>query len=132
MGLGNKESSRIHNKSGRDLTKMRDSYTNNDHIDLINYGPEAALLHQIQLMQNDIDEIRRYLTAEVGDGAKGDKGDKGDRGLAGSNGRDGSDGRDGADGRTPNITDLDGSTLPTSDPRVRGKLWNNRGTVKVS
>lgn len=25
-----------------------------------------------------------------------------------------------------------GGSLPTSDPRVRGKLWNDRGTVKVS
>jgi len=25
-----------------------------------------------------------------------------------------------------------GSSLPTSDPRSTGKLWNDRGTVKVS
>ena len=25
-----------------------------------------------------------------------------------------------------------GSSLPTSDPSVAGKLWNDRGTVKVS
>lgn len=63
MALANKESGRIHSKTGRDLDKMRDSYINNDHIDLINYGPEAALLHQIQLMQNDIDELRRYIAS---------------------------------------------------------------------
>jgi len=63
MALANKESSRIHSKTGRDLTKMSDSYTNNKHIDLINYDPEAALLHQIQLMQNDIDELRRYIAS---------------------------------------------------------------------
>ena len=63
MALGNKESGIIHRKTGTDLTKMRDSYTNNKHIDLINYGPEAALLHQIQLMQNDIDELRRYIAS---------------------------------------------------------------------
>ena len=63
MALANKESARIHAKTGRDLDNMRDSYTNNKHIDLINYGPEAALLHQIQLMQNDIDELRRYIAS---------------------------------------------------------------------
>lgn len=34
------------------------------------------------------------------------------------------------------IVELDsnstGSSLPTSDPGVSGKLWNDRGTVKVS
>lgn len=25
-----------------------------------------------------------------------------------------------------------GDDLPTSDPRVRGRLWNDRGTVKIS
>ena len=29
-------------------------------------------------------------------------------------------------------TNSTGSSLPTSDPRVRGKLWNDGGTVKVS
>jgi hypothetical protein len=32
----------------------------------------------------------------------------------------------------PAATDIDGSTLPTSDPNVAGKLWNDAGTVKVS
>ena len=69
MGLRSKESARIHSKTGRDLDKMRDSYTNNEHVNLINYGPEAALLHQIQLMQNDIDELRRYLQSNEIDGS---------------------------------------------------------------
>ena len=69
MGLRNKESSRIHSKTGRDLTKMSDSYTNNKHIDLIDFAPEAALMHQIQLMQNDIDELRRYLQSNEIDGS---------------------------------------------------------------
>ena len=42
---------------------MRDSYTNSKHIDLTQFGPEAALLHQLQLMQNDIDELRRYIAS---------------------------------------------------------------------
>jgi len=61
MALASKESGRIHNKSGSDLSEMRDSYTNSKHVDLTQYPPEAALLHQLQLMQNDIDELRRYI-----------------------------------------------------------------------
>jgi hypothetical protein len=30
------------------------------------------------------------------------------------------------------MADFDGSTLPTSDPLVVGRLWNNAGTIKVS
>jgi hypothetical protein len=32
----------------------------------------------------------------------------------------------------PNLSDLNGSTLPTSDPLLSGQLWNSSGTVKVS
>tara|TARA_R100001440_G_scaffold37789_1_gene57367 strand:+ start:887 stop:1177 length:291 start_codon:yes stop_codon:yes gene_type:complete len=96
MALANKESARIHSKTGRDLTKMTDSYTKNKHIDLIDFAPEAALLHQLQLMQNDIDELRRYVQSnEI-------------------------------------VKEIDASNLPTSKPRTRGLLYNDRGTVKVS
>lgn len=96
MALRNKESSRIHSKTGRDLDKMRDSYTNSKHTDLIDFAPEAALLHQIQLMQNDIDELRRYIQSNE---------------IA---------------------KEIDASNLPTSRPRTRGLLYNDRGIVKVS
>jgi hypothetical protein len=96
MALANKESGRIHNKKGVDLTKMRDSYTNDKHIDLTSFEPEAALLHQLQLMQNDIDELRRYIASNE---------------IA---------------------KEIDASNLPTSKPRTRGLLYNDRGIVKIS
>ena len=96
MALANKEAGRIHNKTGSDLTAMTNSYTNNKHLDLANFEGEAAMIHQMQLMQNDIDELRRYIiSAEL-------------------------------------LVDAGGGSLPTSDPRSSGKLWNDRGTVKVS
>ena len=61
MALGNKEAGEIHRKTGGDLTAMRGSYTNNKHLDLNAYEGEAAILYQMQLMQNDIDELRRYI-----------------------------------------------------------------------
>lgn len=63
MALGNKEAGQIHSKTGDDLTSMQTKYNNNKHVDLINFEGEAALLYQIQLMQNDIDELRRYITS---------------------------------------------------------------------
>jgi hypothetical protein len=87
MALASRESGTIHNKTGSDLTAMRDSYTNNKHLDLADFEGEAAILHQLQLMQNDIDELRRYIvSAEL-------------------------------------LVDAGGGSLPTSDPRVSGKLW---------
>ena len=61
MALASKEAGRIHNKTGSDLTAMSTSYTNNKHLDLASFEGEAAMLHQMQLMQNDIDELRRYI-----------------------------------------------------------------------
>ena len=106
----------------------------------------APALYAIQKLSEDIDELRRYITSEVGDGAqgpagpKGDKGDTGATGAAGARGADGArgpagaDGADGADGAagTTNAAQLDASTLPTSRPRDRNKLWNNSGVVNVS
>ena len=64
MALAGKEAGEIHRKTGSDLTAMRGSYTNNKHSDLIAYEAEAALLYQMQLMQNDIDELRRYIASD--------------------------------------------------------------------
>ena len=97
MALGNKEAGQIHSKTGGDLTSMKSKYDNNKHVDLINFEGEAALLYQIQLMQNDIDELRRYITsAEL------------------------------------LLPDTLGDSLPTSDPRSSGQLWNDRGVLSVS
>ena len=106
----------------------------------------APALYAIQKLSEDIDELRRYIIAEVGDGAQGPqgpagpKGDTGATGAAGARGADGArgpagaDGADGADGAagTTDASQLDASTLPTSRPRDRNKLWNNRGVVNVS
>jgi hypothetical protein len=156
MALSDKKYVRIHNKTGSDKTKLQDEF-NAGHVGRLAATPEeepiiSALIYQIGLIQEDLDELRRYLTAEVGDGAQGPqgpagpKGDKGDTGSAGAAGRDGAPGRDGAtgpqgpagtdgadgvDGTTPSITDLNGSSLPTRRG-ARGALWNDRGIVKVS
>ena len=83
MALADKEAGRIHNKTGSDLRAMRDSYSNNKHLDLAEFEGEAAMLHQMQLMQNDIDELRRYIvSAELLAGASGSSLPTSSRGLS--------------------------------------------------
>ena len=164
MALADRKSSDIFNKNtggSKDAksidtekeTEIRDAFNNGDHItDVGKLDNLAPVLYAIQQLTEDIEELRRYITAEVGDGAQGPqgpagpKGDTGATGAAGAAGRDGApgrdgatgpqgpagaDGADGADGTTPTITDLDGSRLPTRSGSS-GTLWNNRGVVSVS
>ena len=63
MALGNKEAAQIHDKTGGDLSAMQASYDNSKHAGLVEFEPEAAILYQMQLMQNDIDELRRYIVS---------------------------------------------------------------------
>lgn len=63
MALGNKEAGQIHDKTGSDLTAMKDKYDNNKHHAYIGFDEIDAILHQMQLMQNDIDELRRYIVS---------------------------------------------------------------------
>jgi len=100
MALAPKKSEAIHNKTGSDKAALKASFDNAKHTDLEVYPPEAAMLYQMQQMQEDIEELRRYLTAEVGNGANG------------SNGSDGSDGSDGADG-------IDGTDSGTYDNTLK-------------
>jgi len=100
MALLDKKYSNIHTKTGDEKIALKQKY-DDGHINTLldlseqQINPEfGALLYQIQEMQDDITEVRRYLTQEVGDGAKGDTGPQGPQGQAGSNGSDGADGKD--------------------------------------
>lgn len=68
MALGNKESSRLHSKTGNDLARMVTYYDNRTHEELLDYPGEAAMIHQMQLMQNDIDELRRFVVSDITSG----------------------------------------------------------------
>ena len=116
MPLADVQSDTVHSKTSEaDVLALKARYDAGDHEALVDYPAEAALMYQIQLMKEDIDELRRYLTAEVGSGAAG---------------RDGTNGTNGTNGTTPTMTSLRGSSLPTRAP-ARGLLWNDRGTVKI-
>jgi len=66
MALASKQSETIHGKTGGDKAKLQANYDEghlNTLIDLADDGrPEyGALLIQIEKMQDDIDELRRYI-----------------------------------------------------------------------
>ena len=63
MALANRKSGDIHSKTGSDLTNMKTKYDNNKHVDLAEFDGEAALMYQIQLLREDIDELRRYIAS---------------------------------------------------------------------
>lgn len=97
MALATRKSGDIHNKSGSDLAAMKAKYDNNKQLDYVGFDEVDALLYQIQLLREDIDELRRYIASDelLETGALGGR-------------------------------------LPSSDPRVRGRLWNNNGVLSVS
>ena len=61
MALASGKSDTIHSLTGTDKDALKAEYDAGKHETLINYPAEAALLYQIQLMKEDIDELRRYI-----------------------------------------------------------------------
>jgi len=141
MALDDKKYSSVHNKTGDEKKKLKANFDEghiNTFADLASEGinPEfGALMYQIQQMQEEFDEIRRHLTNDVGDGAKGDSGNAGAKGDTGATGAKGATGSKGAAGSDATVDlfmrQFNGSKLPTRRP-ARGLLWNDRGIVKIS
>ena len=63
MALGAKTSGQIHDKTGGDLAAMKAKYDNDKHHAYIGFDEIDAILYQMQLMQDDIDELRRYVVS---------------------------------------------------------------------
>tara|TARA_Y100001938_G_C8069982_1_gene422534 strand:- start:797 stop:1369 length:573 start_codon:yes stop_codon:yes gene_type:complete len=63
MALTSKKYESIHNKTGADLTKIKANFDNDHHEDLFQFEPEAALLYQIQKMQEELDYLRTEISS---------------------------------------------------------------------
>tara|TARA_R100001440_G_scaffold75264_2_gene102029 strand:- start:951 stop:1241 length:291 start_codon:yes stop_codon:yes gene_type:complete len=61
MALASRKSGTIHNKTGSKLAALKSTYDNSKHTELEAFEGEAALIYQIQLLKEDIDELRRYI-----------------------------------------------------------------------
>tara|TARA_R100000935_G_scaffold58452_1_gene95640 strand:- start:325 stop:618 length:294 start_codon:yes stop_codon:yes gene_type:complete len=63
MALASKKSEAVHSKTGSEKAALKSSFDNTKHSELEAYPPEAAMLYQMQQMQEDIDELRRYIVS---------------------------------------------------------------------
>ena len=63
MALTSKKYSAIHTKTGSDLTSMQDKFDNAKHLDIINFEPEAAIIYQMQKMQDELDYLRTEISS---------------------------------------------------------------------
>lgn len=134
MALADKKYERLFSTTGSDadkidndkFTRIKNMFDNNEYLeDDVSFETLGALLYQLQKMQEEFDSLRDHIVNDVvgQTGAKGDKGDKGDTGAAGAAGAAG----------TTDASKLDASKLPTSNRGLAtGKLYNDRGTIKVA
>jgi len=66
MALATKKSEAVHSRSGSEKAAIKANFDNGNHTTLEAYPAEAAMLYQMQQMQEDIDELRRYvISAEL-------------------------------------------------------------------
>ena len=131
MALADKKYERLFSTTGSDadkidndkFTRIKNMFDNNEYLeDDVSFETLGALLYQLQKMQEEFDSLRDHIVNDVVGqaGAKGDKGDKEDTGAAGAAG-------------TTDASKLDASRLPTSNRGLAtGKLYNDRGTVKIA
>ena len=63
MALTSTKQSSIHGKTGSDLAKIKASFDNGEHTALADFGPEAAIIYQIQAMQDEITYLRTEISA---------------------------------------------------------------------
>jgi hypothetical protein len=63
MALTSTVQSSIHGKTGSDLAKIKASFDNGEHTALADFGPEAAIIYQMQKMQDEITYLRTEISA---------------------------------------------------------------------
>lgn len=63
MSLNTRRHEPIHNKTGDDLTRIKASFDNGEHLDVLDFGPEAAIIYQIQKMQDELDYLRTEIAS---------------------------------------------------------------------
>jgi hypothetical protein len=63
MALTNIRQEAIHDKTGNALAAIKASFDNGEHTALADFGPEAAIIYQIQKMQDEITYLRTEISA---------------------------------------------------------------------
>ena len=63
MALSSTKQTSIHGKTGSDLAAIKASFDNGEHTALADFGPEAAIIYQMQQMQDEITYLRTEISA---------------------------------------------------------------------
>ena len=58
MALADKKYEGLHNKTGTELARIKAEFDNGVHLELIDFPAEAAILYQMQKMQDELDALR--------------------------------------------------------------------------
>ena len=61
MSLNTRKHEPIHSKTGDDLARIKANFDNGKHLDVLDFGPEAAMIYQIQKMQEELDYLRTEI-----------------------------------------------------------------------
>ena len=61
MALSTAKYEAIHNKTGSDLAEIKANFDNGQHLSVIDFPAESAILYQIQKMQDELDYLRGII-----------------------------------------------------------------------
>jgi deoxycytidylate deaminase len=61
MSLDTRRHEPIHDKTGDDLARIKANFDNGKHLEVLDFGPEAAIIYQIQKMQEELDYLRTEI-----------------------------------------------------------------------
>tara|TARA_Y100000114_G_scaffold154823_1_gene177648 strand:- start:1030 stop:1464 length:435 start_codon:yes stop_codon:yes gene_type:complete len=61
MSLNTRKHEPIHSKTGDDLARIKANFDNGKHLEVLDFGPEAAMIYQIQKMQEELDYLRTEI-----------------------------------------------------------------------
>jgi len=61
MSLNTRRHEPIHDKTGDELARIKANFDNGKHLEVLDFGPEAAMIYQIQKMQEELDYLRTEI-----------------------------------------------------------------------
>ena len=61
MSLDTRRHEPIHDKTGDELARIKANFDNGKHLEVLDFGPEAAMIYQIQKMQEELDYLRTEI-----------------------------------------------------------------------
>ena len=63
MALADKKYEGLHTKTGDELARIKAEFDDGIHLNLIDFPAEAALIYQMQKMQDELDSLREEISA---------------------------------------------------------------------